>query len=563
MEQMTNLERAVSQTVAAYIEAHTRRTLGDGSSSRVSSYPERFVHAQRQPDGTMLLSFAENVMRDSYESLFTGRDWLFVELLVEGILCEIKHPLPLDNRGMGIYTSAHNTGTPEGLRDFFKEVRGNKPHPLLAANGLRVLRTSICSVSSTDRMASWPAHGRPVAALNKWLTRFAIPTLDTTQGNALLAQIDDVLQEQRALCAWAEGGIGRFYSAHTGVLYSSCMTGANESWFALYDHMRSEGKLKLLNITRGGAHIGRALVWFGSNPDDLYLDRVYAPPYRDSFEPDVVKAVQDFCREEGITKTVFAQTAERIGLPFVGGFSIDTGAQPSDFSYYPYVDSLRYFGHDGRLRMQNSHSCIVLDQTNGGPNGEDDEDYVTLENGDRVPEEDACYSTLFGEWYYSINCTWSDLHDDWIPDNELRELHNGDYTYREDDNVRELHDGEYALLDDCVELHDGEYALHDDCVQLLDGSYALQEDCVELHDGSYALYADCVELHDGEYALHADCVQLLDGSYALLDDCVQLPDDSYALRDDCVQLPDDSYALRDDCTEQNDGTYVLSATQEN
>jgi hypothetical protein len=188
----------------------------------------------------------------------------------------------------------------------------------------------------------------------------------------------------------------------------------------------------------------------------------------------------------------------------VGGFTIEVGARPHDFSYYPYVDSLRYFGHDGRLRMQNSHSCIVLDQTNGGPN---DEDYVTLENGDRVPEDDARYSNLFGGLYHRDECTWSDLHDDWIPDDQLVELHCGAYTYCDNDELVQLHDNNYALLDDCVQLHDGEYALH--------------ADAQELHDGEYALHADAQELHDGEYA------------------------------------------LKDDCTEQEDGTYVLTATQEN
>ena len=516
MEQMNNLELAVAKTVAAYIYRHCSRT-GVVCGSRVSCYPERFVHVVCSGD-SVLLSLADEAARDHYGQLSYSRDWLFAELLVEGVRFDVKHPLPQDALGVSNYTLVSGTNTPDGLRAFFREVRGGKGHPLFSTNGLRVRRSYTAGVSSTDRIATWCAHGRPVATLNKWLKRFAVPPLDTTQGNALLAQIDDVLQEQRAQCAWAEGGIGRFYSTHASVPYSSCMAGADEDWFELYDHMQSRGQLKLLELTRDGQHIGRALVWFGSNPDDLYLDRVYAPPYRDSFEPDVVQAINEFCAAEGIQKTVYAQTAERIGLQYVGGFTIEVGARPHDFSYYPYVDSLRYFGHDGRLRMQNSHSCIVLDQTNGGPN---DEDYVTLENGDRVPEDDARYSNLFGGLYHRDDCTWSDLHDDWIPDDQLVRLHCGAYTYCGNDELVQLLDNNYALLDDCVQLHDGEYALLDDCVQLHDGEYALIEDAQELHDGEYALHADAQKLHDGEYA------------------------------------------LKDDCTEQEDGTYVLTATQEN
>ena len=519
MEQMNNLEMAVAKAVANYVYEHCSRT-GAVCGSRVSCYPDRFVHVVCSGD-SVLLSLADEVARDHYGQLSSNRDWLHAELLVEGVRFDVKHPLPQDELGTSTYTLVSDTNTPDGLRTFFREVRGGKEHPLFSTNGLRVRRSYTASVGSTDRTATWPTHGRPVATLNKWLKRFAVPTLDTTQGNALLAQIDDVLQEQRAQCAWAEGGIGRFYYTHASVPYSSCMAGACEDWFGLYDHMQSRGRLKLLELTRDGQHIGRALVWFGSNPDDLYLDRVYAPPYRDSFEPDVVQAIKEFCAAEGITKTVFAQTAERIGLPYVGGFTIEVGAQPHDFSYYPYVDSLRYFGHDGRLRMGGSHSCIVLDQTNGGPNEEDDEGYVTLEGGGRVPEEDARHSNLFGEWYHYEDCTWSDLHGDWIPDDQLVELHCGTYTYCDNDELVRLHDGNYALRDDCEQLHDGEYALI--------------KDAQELHDGEYALIEDAQELHDGEYALHADAQELHDGSYA----------------------------LKDDCTEQEDGTYVLTATQEN
>ena len=516
MEQMNNLEAAIAGAVANYIHGHCSQT-GVVCTNRLLSYPERFVHAEHTGDGA-LLAFADDVSRDYYGQLNYSREWLYVELLVEGVRFDVKHPLPQDELGASVYTHAHNAGTTDGLRAFFQEVRGGKAHPIFNTNGLRVQRNYTSGVSSTDRIATWSAHGRPVATLNKWLKRFSIPTLDTTQGNELLAAIDDVLQEQKASCSWAEGGIGRFYSAHASTPYSSCMAGADEDWFGLYDHMQSRGQLKLLNITRDGTHIGRALVWFGSNPDDKYLDRVYAPPYRDSFEPDIIRAIQEFCREEGIEKTVYEQTSERIGLQHVGGFSIQTGACPYDFSHYPYVDSLRYFGHDGRLRSQNSHNCIVLDQTNGGPNEDEDEDedYVTLENGDRVPEDEARYSNLFGEWYGRDDVTWSNLHDDWIPDSNLVELHDGTYTHDVNPDCVRLHnDDGYALIEDCVELHDGGYALTDDCVQLHDGEYALTDDACTLHDGEYALNDDVCTLPDGRVVLLADCTELDDGTHVL------------------------------------------------
>ena len=518
MEQMNKLETAVVAVVASYVDEHCRRTASIDC-HRILVHPERFVHAEHIGEGA-LLAFADDTSRNYYGQLCASREWLYVGLLVEGVWVEVKHPLPQDGLGVSVYTHALNAGTSDGLRAFFQEVRGGKAHPLFNTNGLRVKDNSTSGVNSTDHIATWSTHGRPVAALNKWLKRFGVPALDTTQGNELLAAIDDVLQEQHAQCTWAEGRIGRFYSSHTGVPYSSCMAGADEDWFGLYDDMQSSGKLKLLEITRNNEHIGRALVWFGSNPDDKYLDRIYAPPYRDSFEPDVVKAIKEFCAAEGIQKTVYGQTEERIGLHYVAGFSIATGVCPYDYSHYPYVDSLRYFGYDGRLRTQNTHNCIVLDQTNGGPNNEDededeDEDYVTLENGDRVPEEDAYYSNVFCEWYTRDDVTWSSLHDDWIPDNHLVELHDGTYTHDENPDILQLHDGEHALTDDCVQLHYGGYALILDCVQLHDGGYALIPNCVQLHDGRHALPEDVYTLPDGRVVLIEDCTELDDGTHVL------------------------------------------------
>lgn len=500
---MNNLEVAVAKAVANYIYEHCRRT-GVVCGNRVLYYPEHFVHVEHGV--SVLLSFPDDTSRDYYGQLTYSREWLYAELLVEGVRFDVTHPLPQDELGTCDYRLAHNTGTPEGLRAFFHDARGGKTHPLFSTNGLRVQRSYTTGVSCTDRMATWCTHGRPVATLNKWLKRFGVPTLDTTQGNELLAIIDDVLQEQRAQCAWAEGSIGRFYSSHASVPYNSCMAGADTDWFGLYDHMQSRGQLRLLNITRDGEHTGRALVWFGSNPDDLYLDRVYAPPYRDSFEPDVVQAIKEFCAAEGIQKTVYQQTADRIGLQHVAGFSIETGCCPSDFHHYPYVDSLRYYGHDGRLRTQNSHSCIVLDQTDGGPNEEEEEegDYVTLENGDRVPEEVARYSNLFEDFYHVNDVTWSNLHDSWIPDDRLLGLYDGEYTHDENNDVRQMHDGEWALLEDCVRMHDGSYALADDCVQMYDGEWALDDDTLTLSDGRVVLQSACEELEDGTNVLTSE-----------------------------------------------------------
>lgn len=512
MENMNEIEMAICREVAAFVSRYISRARFISGSHRIENHPERFLHVKIGDDGQVLLSLAEEVSLDYFGDIISSREWLVAELLLEGLHLRLTHPLPQLPDGKCDYTHAQNVGTPEGLLQFFQHVRPNKKNPLFESKALRVRRAYTETVGSRDRNAAWPTHGRPVAAINKWLKRFAIPTLDTTQGNALLAVIDETLQQHKAKCEWFEGSIGLFYNRHSNVPYSSCMAGKPEEWFALYDHMAERGQLKLLNITRNDEHIGRALVWFGSNPDDKYLDRVYAPPYRDSFEPDVVQGIKDFCAAEGITKCVFRQTEERIGLQHVGAFSIDTGCYPSDFECYPYVDSMRHYCDDGKLRNSASHGGVVLDCTDGGP---DSGDYVTLENGDRVPEDDARYSLLFGEWYSEDDVTWSELHDSWIPDDHMIELHDGKITFRDNGEVVSLHDGEYALIEDCVQLHDGEYALSEHAQELHDGEYALCGDCVQMYDGEYALCDDTRTLPDGRVVLHDDCTETEEGVWAL------------------------------------------------
>lgn len=508
--EMTQTEEAIAKAIAGFISAHVSKHGANGT--RLELYPDRFVHVRADDNGVQL-SFSEETSKDYYDDIISAREWLFAELLIDGIRFEFQHPLPLTERGKCDYAYAHTAGTPEGFLEWLRFARPNKRHALLeSAKSLRVLRSYTTSVGSTDRRASWSTHGRPVAALNKWLKRFAVPTLDTTQGNALLALIDECLLQHRASCRWIEGRIGRFYNEHANPPYTSCMAGDPEEWFELYDYMQRRDQLQLMEIVRAEEHIGRALVWFGSNPDDKYLDRIYAPPYRDSFEPDVVQAIKDFCAAEGIMKTVYPQTAERIGLCHVSGFSIDTGAGPEDFSYYPYVDSMRYFGHDGRLRNYSGREAIVLDQTDGGPHVED---YVTLENGDRVPKDDARYCQRFDEWHHMNDVTWSSLHHDWIPDDRLLELHDGTYTFDDNDEVVQLHNGEHALIDDTIELHDGEHALACEATELHDGSYALADDCVQLYNGEYALSDDTLTLPDGRVVLRSDCEELEDGTFVL------------------------------------------------
>jgi hypothetical protein len=480
--------------------------------------------------------------RDSYGDLRVHRRWMRASLRCSGVLTTLEFPLRVDPDTGRLDDVLVYPSSKEELIATLRHHRPRKPLPFDLEHKAVVLENTVRFTKGySDEHAEWTDPGRIVSTLNAFLKRLALTPLDTPAGSALLASIDDLFIQNRVTVSWWEQSISYLYSGTDTAPYVSCMKGRPEEWFALYDHMQRNGQLRMIVLERGGEHVGRALVWQGENPDDLYLDRIYAEDYRGGQAPDVITAIKEFCRDHGIRKAVFEQTSERIGLTHVNGLRIKVagGMGPDDFEYYPYVDSLRYFHYDGWLAMSSRSGVnqICLDDTDGGPNPGN---YVTLANGDRVPEDDAVFSSITDESYYRHDATYSEYHDTYIPDEEVVTTVEGHVTYNDNEDLTWLHDGECTLDSDYVELRNGEYAMEADAVELYDGSYVLDgdSDIVELHNGDYALrhVHDIVRLHDGEYAIDDDCYELTPEGYALKDDdgIVEYPEGSgtYYLHDD-------------------------------
>lgn len=133
----------------------------------------------------------------------------------------------------------------------------------------------------------------------------------------------------------------------------------------------------------------------------------------------------------------------------------------------------------------------------------------------------------------------------------------GDCYYISDNDAVEV-DGEYydpdCLADnDIVELHDGDYARSDDAVYVESQSeYYLTEECVELHDGDWALMDECVELHNGDWALNDDAWQCAgSGGYYLTADDTPVEVDGETYHEDNVPETDDD---EDDDTDEETTT---------
>ena len=78
---------------------------------------------------------------------------------------------------------------------------------------------------------------------------------------------------------------------------------------------------------------------------------------------------------------------------------------------------------------------------------------------------------------------------DYLSENNIVELADGDYAHQDDACFIERLD-QYYLLDDCVHCeHSNEYELSDDCKQLHDGEYAHEDDCWQC-EHSHEWYLD-------------------------------------------------------------------------
>jgi len=550
-----SMHREISNAVVEGLAAAGNPLLyGETSSSGGPRY-DLFRVSVLNPGGDeeqIGLSYPMDVTR-SCTSIARSRVVYLASLRVYGFSVTVRYPAVLKPDG----TFSTSDYSLESLADVASQLSGMYPGkrlPFDPDNKAVVLDGVEVTVQRpNDIGAEWSTPAKIIRTANAFAKRLGFHPMDLTVADSVLARIEAVLLASRVDVDWYAGEISSLYHDHPvsdGVPYTSCMAGRPRAYFEIYDVMQDAGMLRAIEISRKGVHIGRALVWFGTNPDSIYLDRIYAPDSRSTFESGITEAIAEFCRTHHITKAVFSQTATRIpGLVFVDNLKLELphGLTCTDFGFFPYVDSLRYCGEDGWISQRQRDGVTMDSQSGCGGTGitpcryedDDDEDMVELHCGQMVRRELAV-ETYDG--YYGLRT-------------ECVEMHNGDYALRGD--TTRLTNGEYALDEDAVELHDGGFILFEDAVCLYNGDYAESHEAFELHNGGYALEEDVTELHNGEFALHEDAVELHNGDYALRDDAVRLHDGGYALSDEAIELHNGDYALPNDTVLLRDGTYAL------
>lgn len=461
------------------------------------------------------MSFPLELTRDGY--LMAARRWTEVTVLLKGVRTTVSYPLRLTDYGCTDYDYSY-PGSVEELVESLHHHRPRKPLPFPVDDEkspvVFVKSKRVEVMSDNEEMAEWTTPARPASAINTMLKRMGYEPLETAASNALLAKVDELLLQFVTSVEWLDDLPSHFYNQDRCGEYSSCMKGEPTEYFELYDSFFNDKRLRLIGIFRGTTRVGRALVWTGENPADLYLDRVYAPGNRSTFDPDIVKAVKEFCASEGIAKTCFDQTAQWFGLEMVGKLKLRVPQShgPDWFDRVPYVDSMRYFGYDGFLRNYEGRNIPhrTMYNTNGRFSGEEDEEDGTLVTGgpgagDYRDEDETCWVERLSETWLREYCTYSEHLDDYIPDSESVETYDGKLIWKED--AVALFDGDWAEDgdSDLVLLSNGEYAVagHHEVITMHDGRIMVDDgdlDWTTTADGECALVEDCVEV-DGVWYL--------------------------------------------------------------
>jgi len=303
-------------------------------------------------------------------------------------------------------------------------------------------------------------------------------------------------------------------------LHNSCMRSeCSQKYFGIYTGNPSAVNMLVARDTENKV-LGRALLW-QFDDGDKGMDTIYGPDI-------VAQLMIDWAMDNGYwhksSQSCHHHNFDGHGLDRhsntelkdIGKLTRRVTLNNADFDYYPFVDSLYYLCNDGsKYYLSNVHDINVektLRDTGGSYEeyDNDDDGYVTLENGDSCPEDDAYYLD-----YRNHN-----------GDRITGYYHESETIYCMDDTTR--------LREDATRVDGDWYALDDDAIVWVDDkdTYCLEEDtrycCVReetIHED------DAVELHNGEYCDKEYAWQCEhDGQWYLEEDVIKLPNDLHVAK---------------------------------
>ena len=307
-------------------------------------------------------------------------------------------------------------------------------------------------------------------------------------------------------------------------LHGSCMRSAcSQRYFGIYTENQSVVKM-LVARDEENKVLGRALLW-QFDDGDKGMDTIYGPDI-------VAQLMIDWAMDNGYwhktNQSCHHHNFDGHGLDRhsttelkdIGKITRKVTLNKYEFDYYPYVDSLYHLCNDGgKWYLSNMHDIYVektLRDTGGSyeeyHDDDDNDDYVTLENGDSCHESDACHLDYRN--------------------------HNGERRcgYYHDSETIFCMDDEYRLREDCVRVDGDWYALDDDEIAYVEDK------------GGYFLASDTVYCEQREMTIHVDDATEVEGGWC---------DSDYA-----HECPFDGLMYHEDAMKQVDGVWVAIDNEE-
>jgi len=309
-------------------------------------------------------------------------------------------------------------------------------------------------------------NGRPASIIRKVLTKNALKLFKDSEFEAFVNEYKSecdketkkfVIRENKDIpevyCMTRERG--------GGTLNDSCMNNDRE-YVEMYAHCPSVRILCLMNTANELA--GRALLW--TLPDgNTLVDRMYVAQdhYYDMFIDHAIengwmykKKYKTYC--DGMDFMLNGEHIQR-------SYKITT---PTDFNYYPYIDTFRY-GCDGWISNDDCSSySYVYNCSSGGREGDnrsecaidgefyDDDDLRHIERGRYsgycIHIDRAVYCETDRNWYYYEDESIVNIDDHWYrnDDDDICYSEYNSQWYMRDDCEYSDYDNDYFLADDCV-----------------------------------------------------------------------------------------------------------------
>jgi hypothetical protein len=387
---------------------------------------------------------------------------------------------------------------------FNREARSSKLHPAV----VEMMTEHYCPTNWEQLLLEWPhksktdanrvaytrdersgeADRQTITTVGKYLTRHFTQAPDhlvrdlvakhTLVGGITITQDPDEML--RAIMHGPSSCMSKDFSIR-------CEDGVHRHPYAVYDPALGWG---MAVRTDDGEILGRALVFTPpDDPDSKVFVRSYKRDADNSSYSGVDEAIEAILQSQGFSK----DRSWPDGTP-IRAYRLQGGGE----YLMPYID-----GGDQNVTEPSSDDIMTIDS-----DGEIDaaqtggtacvsERYTCQDCGNRVDEDDIVYVGRSEDHCVCDSCrnrsytfvTGRNGAQYYVDDNDSVCVDGDQYhaDYLNDNGIVELHDGEYARDDDTVYIESvSEYYRSDDldvCYDEFNGRHELREDCVELADG--------------------------------------------------------------------------------